>query len=310
MNTKKANYIICLISSILIFSTFEVVCKKVGGYISPTQLTCYRFFIGGLILLPFSIRELKIRDMHLKSKDYLLFLFFGFLLVSCSMTLSQLGIQYSNASISAVLFSSNPLFISLFSVPFLNEKMTVPKFVGLIIGILGLITTCLHLFTDTSISDHFILGVVLIIISMLIFSFYTVINKKLSKNYSSIITLSFSSIFGALTMIPLLFIQSNGTNPLIFSFSEIVPEFLYLSILGTGLAYFFYFDALAHLNTSAGSMCFFVKPAIASILSFIVLSEKITPNIIVGIILILIGLYVSIFVKPHCKAVQQTKSHS
>lgn len=306
MNKSKTNYkyVISLIISILIFSTFEVVCKKAGGNISPSQLTFYRFLIGGIILLPFAIIEIKKMKLKLRLKDFSIFLLFGFLLVFCSMNLSQLGIQYSNASISAVLFSSNPLFISLFSVPLLKEKMTAPKLIGLIIGIIGLVTTCLHLFVDASVPDTFMLGVLFILISMLLFSFYTVINKKLSKNYSSIITLSFSSIFGAITMLPLIFIQSDSPYPLAFNFTAIIPEFLYLSIFGTGLAYYFYFNALAHLNTSAGSMTFFVKPGIASILSAVVLSEKITPDIIIGIILILAGLYVSIFVKS-----KQNKFH-
>ncbi len=105
-------------------------------------------------------------------------------------------------------------------------------------------------------------------------------------------------------MLPLIFIQSDSPYPLAFNFTAIIPEFLCLSLFGTGLAYYFYFNALAHLNTSAGSMTFFVKPGIASILSAVVLSEKITPDIIIGIILILAGLYVSIFVKS-----KQNKFH-
>lgn len=294
MNNKNTKYVIYLIIAILIFSTFEVVSKTTAGGITPIQLTCYRFFIGGLFLLPFSIKEIRQKQIHLRLKDFLIFFLFGFLLVVCSMNLSQLGISYSNASISAVLFSSNPLFISILSVPLLGEKMTIPKLVGLFLGIIGLVTTCLHLFTNTGTSSTFFLGVILILVSMLVFSFYTVINKKLSSNYSSTITLTFSSIFGSITTIPLLFIRSEGANPFTFDIGAILPQFLYLSIVGTGLAYFFYFGALAHLSTSAGSMSFFVKPGIASILSAVVLSEAISPNIIVGIVLILIGLYISI----------------
>lgn len=294
-NTKK--YVVYLIIAILMFSTFEVVSKTTADAITPTQMTFYRFIIGGAVLLPFAIRDIRKNHIKLDAKFFITFLIMGALLVVFSMNLSQIGINYSSASMTAILFSSNPLFISLFSSFILKEKLNAGKILGLILGIIGLFITCIHIiFTPYEVSPLFILGIILIIVAMLIFSLYTVINKTLKPKYGTFVCTSFSSIFGGAILMLIAVIQAvpAHTNPFAFDIAEIFPQFLFICIFNTGIAYFFYFDALSNLDTSISSMSFFVKPPLASILAAIVLHEKITWNIILGIVLILCAVFVSI----------------
>lgn len=297
MTAKTKKYVIYLIIAILMFSTFEVVSKTTKDFITPTQMTFYRFIIGGIVLLPFAIRDMKRNHIKFNAKFFITFIFMGALLVVFSMNLCQMGINYSSASLTAILFSSNPLFISLFSSFILKEQLTSGKIAGLILGIIGLFVTCIHIIlAPYTISPLFILGVILIIMAMLIFSFYTVINKTLKPKYGTFVCTSFSSIFGGLILMLIAVIQGTQahTNPFIFNITDILPQFLFICIFNTGLAYFFYFDALSNLDTSISSMSFFIKPPLASILAAWVLHESITWNIILGIILILCSVFVSI----------------
>lgn len=289
-------YIIFLIIAIAAFSSFEVISKPTVFAISPAQLTFYRFLLGGCVLLPFAFGELKKRNVKLKAKDILIFCGLGFCLVCISLNLAQYGIKFANASMSAVIFSSNPLFTALLAVPILKEKLSPSKLAGLMVGIIGLIVTCLHLFSsEMQIDSKFIVGIILIFTGMLAFALYTVCSKVMAKNYGGIAVTTFSSIFGSLLMIPILFLlNESGGNPFVFQLSAIVPQFVYLSLIGTALAYYCYFDAIAHLNTSLGSMSFFVKPGLASLLCAVILHEPITLNIIIGILLIMCGLFLSI----------------
>ena len=47
-------YIFVVLTAFL-FGTMEVACKAAGSQLDPFQLTCIRFAIGGIILLPFAI---------------------------------------------------------------------------------------------------------------------------------------------------------------------------------------------------------------------------------------------------------------
>lgn len=286
-------YILYLVVAILAFSSFETVSKPTAAFISPAQLTFYRFLIGGCMLLPFARRLQKQQNIRLGAKDYLKFAGLGFCLVCVSLNLAQYGITYANASMSAVIFSANPLFTTLFAALILKEAISWRKLLGLGIGIVGLVTTCLHLFGQERADGRFLFGIVLIVTGMLAFALYTVCSKAVSGTCGSIVTITWSSILGALLMIPIL-VSGKGNNPFAFQLSAIVPEFLYLCLIGTALAYYCYFDAIAHVSTGLGSMSFFIKPGLASLLCAVVLGEPITANIIIGIILILCGLAVSL----------------
>ncbi|MCR5209927.1 MAG: DMT family transporter [Lachnospiraceae bacterium] len=296
---KKTNikYLLGLLFAILMFSTFEVASKSMHGCISSFQLTFYRFLIGGIILIPFALKEIKRRSIIFTLKDHLINLVMGFLLVFCSMAVTQIGLQLSSASLTAIIFSSNPLFISLFSALILKEKLTKGKVVGLIIGIIGLFITCAHVFSiKFNVDSSFILGVLLIFAGMLIFSLYTVLNKPRVKKYGSLTCTTLSSVYGSLTVIPLLLVTGaiNNSNPFSFDYQTIIWQFLFVAVFVTGIAYYFYFDALSNLDTSISSMSFFIKPPLASFMCYLLLHEDIAVNSIIGILVIFIGVFISL----------------
>lgn len=293
---KTSVYLAGLLFAILMFSTFEVASKSMHGCISSFQLTFYRFLIGGIVLIPFAVKELKNRNVHFSLKDHLVNILMGFLLVFCSMAVTQIGLQMSSASLTAIIFSSNPLFISIFSALLLKEKLTVGKIIGLFVGIIGLFVACAHVFTmQFDVDSTFIIGVGLLFAGMLVFSLYTVLNKPRVQKYGALACTTLSSIYGALTVIPLLLATgaAEHTNPFAFQYREIAWTFWFVAIFVTGIAYYFYFDALSNLDTSISSMAFFIKPPLASFLCFLLLNEEIAPNSIAGIVVIFIAVFIS-----------------
>jgi len=299
--TSSSRYLILVLISILVFSTFEVVTKTMSGVLSGAQLTFYRFLIGGLFLLPFSIRDMRGRNIKLTAGDVGLLFVFGFLLVFVSMTLAQIGIFYTSASLSAVIFGSNSLFVALFASVFLKERLSKPKMLGLLVGAMGLALTCFDLLASNASSPTFLAGVAVTIVSMLLFCLYTVLSKKwIISKIGPTASTCLVSIFGSLTLVPLVVVQglSRGENPFYFPIGTVLPQFLYSSIVGTGLAYLFYFSALANLNTSTGAMVFLLKPPLATLLSAIFLHELITGRFVCGVVLILLGLLIALKLKP------------
>lgn len=298
---KSGKYMAMMILAILIFSTFEVVTKTMNGALTGALLTFYRFLIGGLFLLPFALKDMKRRGVQLSGKDLALLAAFGFTLVTVSMTLAQIGIFFASASISAVIFSSNPLFISLFAALFLKERLSSPKMIGLAVGIVGLFTTCANLVFTRAGSPTFVQGVLLTILSMVIFCIYTVLNKKwIVPKFGPTAATALTALIGSFTLLPLVVQQglAKGVNPFAFPIMSVLPQFLYCSLIGTGLAYLCYFTALANLDTSTGSMAFLAKPPLASIFAAVFLHEVITGNVIVGIVLIIAGLFIAVRMKP------------
>jgi drug/metabolite transporter (DMT)-like permease len=55
------------------------------------------------------------------------------------MLLLQFSIFYGKASLSAVIVSMNPLFVSVFALLLINEKLPRTQLISLVLGIIGLV---------------------------------------------------------------------------------------------------------------------------------------------------------------------------
>lgn len=292
MKTDRSRLIgwLYLAVTVLIFSTFEITSKFLSPVMQPMQITSTRFLIGGLFLLPFTLFKMNKNHIRFSLSDWLVIGMLGLVNIVVSMGLLQLGLVYANASISAVLFSANPLFVVIFSRFVLGEKITLNKIAGLALGLLGIFI----LFTDSlqnKTATGF--GLLLIAASALFFALYSVLGKKLmnQRKIGSLEITTFSFIIGSALMVPLQLFLNVPLIPAIKG-SSVLPV-LYMSIVVTGIAYVLYFEGLSRLEAGAGSMLYFAKPALASVLAVLILKESISVNLVLGIVVIAAGIFIS-----------------
>jgi len=282
------SYLYCL-AAIVIWSSLEVTGKLVGAAIDPFTLTAWRFIIGGLILLPLAIRQNKDSGIHLTKSSILRIGSLGILNVCVSMLLLQLAIYYGKASLCANIISMNPLFVSIFAAMLIGEPLTQVKSISLIIGISGLGFIILgepSLFSNTS--PNLTIGIILALLASFTFGLFTVLAKKSVHDYGNLTTNSVSFLTGGILL--LIFITIIG-KPVFFVIN--ITNIAYMCYLGfviTGLSYLLYFEGMKKIGASRASMYFFLKPALATLLAYIVLNEKMALWQITGIVLIMIGL--------------------
>lgn len=285
----------------LIFSTMEIALKLVSNNFNPIQLTFTRFFIGGLFLLPFAIVSLHKKQKYLSKKDLLYFAFLGLLGIVISMCLYQLAILTTKASVVAVLFSCNPVFVTILAFLLLKENIHKSNVLALILEIIGSL-----IIIDPFNTKLNIFGVLLTIASTLIFALYGVYGKRKCLKFGGIVVTCFGFIFGSLEMLILIGLShisyiSNilANNNVLSIFSSIplftgysmqtLPVIIYICIINTGLGFAFYFKAMEETSAQTTSLVFFFKPILAPILALILLHEVIPFNMIIGIVFILLG---------------------
>jgi len=128
-----------------------------------------------------------------------------------------------------------------------------------------------------------------LVLSSITYGIYTVIGKKFTVKYDSVVMNSFSFIIGSLMLLPILLYNK---YPVFNLPLKAIPQMLYLTVFVTGIAYYTYFLGLSSVNTGVGSMVFFAKPVLASIIASIFLSEKITIQLVIGTIVILVGILI------------------
>ena len=190
---KKAY--ICVILTAFLFGTMEVACKLAGSQLDPFQLTFLRFAIGGLILLPFALAELKKNNVKLTAKDFLRLAGVGILGIPVSMVFFQLGIMNSNAATASVLICINPWFTMIFAHFFANEKMNKNKMIVLAVGLVGLI----FMIKPWNIQEgNTVIGIIYMLLAAVFFGAYTVAGKVSVQKMGIMAQTSISFILGSL----------------------------------------------------------------------------------------------------------------
>ena len=310
----KKGYLYIAIATIL-FSSMEIVLKSISSCFNPIQLTFERFFCGSLILLPFAIKSLKEKEASIEMKDIKQFIFLGFMCVIVSMIFYQLAVVYTKASVVAVIFSCNPVFVMAFAFLFLKEEIHYHNIVSLILEVLGILIIINPLSIKLS-----PIGIIFTLLAAITFALYGVLGKKSTKKFGGEVVTCFSFIFGSLEMLILILIGHipSISSSLISSNLNIfanVPLFtgynmsnilavLYVYIFVTGLGYASYFKAMEETSANTTSLVFFFKPVLSPILAFIFIKEFIPLNMIIGILFIIIG---SIFTIA-CNMISDKKS--
>lgn len=295
----KKGYLYIAIATIL-FSSMEIMLKNISQSFNPIQLTFERFFIGGLILLPFAIKSLKSKNESLSKEDIKQFLILGFMCVVVSMTFYQLAVNYTKASVVAVIFSCNPVFVLIFAYMLLKEEIYSHNILSLILEIIGIIIIINPLSIKLS-----PIGLTLTLLAAITFALYGVLGKKSTKKFGGEVVTCFSFIFGSMEMLILILIgHVSFVSTLLTSFNldnfANVPLFtgynisnilvvIYIYIFVTGLGYASYFKAMEETSANTSSLVFFFKPVLSPIFAFIFIGEFTPMNMIVGILFIVIG---------------------
>ena len=302
-STNRKQGYLCIAITTVFFSLMEIVLKFIGGDLNPVQVTFSRFLFGGLVLLPFALkmlRQLAEHEVYMEKADLQYFAFLGTIGIVISMMLYQMATVHANASVVAVLFSSNPLFVMLLAYLILKEPIHLRNIIALLLDIVGIICIIDPFNMDAELAD-----IVLTLSATLLFAFYTVLGKRKCYKFGGLVVTCFGFLFGsvelmalaALGHIPIVadFLIAHGLQnfanvPFITGYTwQNLPMVLFVYLGVTGLGFASYFTAMEKTSANTAALVFFFKPVLAPILAFLILHEEIPFHMIVGILFILCG---------------------
>lgn len=290
-----------LVASLLI-SSLEITLKIAGNTFHPVQLTFLRFIIGGLALLLPSLISMRKNNIRPVLKDWTLLALNGFMVVVISMILFQLAVDHAKASTVAVLFSCNPVFTLLLSYLFLQEKLSKLTLLSIVLSSIGLLV----IVNPANLNEP--LGMTFALLSAIAFSVYSMISRLVSirTGLSGLAVTGFTLLIGSIELLGLMLLTHLqplaavlAGVPGLETFVHIpvwagiawdnVPLLLLAGIGNSAAAFALYFLIMELSNVSVASIPFFIKPGLAPLLSFLILSENITVHLIIGIVIILAG---------------------
>lgn len=284
----------------LIFSFVEVALKHTAGMFHPMQITVLRFLIGGAVLLPFARRVMRKRNTVFTRADTGFFALLGGLFVCVAMSFYQLAVVYAPAAVVAVLFSCNPIFITVLAGWMLREPIRKNHILALCLEAVAvlLIVDPLHARLDAR-------GVAFALSSAALFALYSVLGKTRANRFGGIAVTSFCSLFGGAELLALLllgripavaaWLSGAGLSlyadvPLLSTLTaQSLPWLLYLGAINTGLGFVLHMLAMEKTSAQTASLVFFLKPMLAPLFALLFLREELRLNMWLGILCFLVG---------------------
>jgi len=193
--TRYNTVLLAIISCLLWSSAFAGV--KIGlQYATPLQFAGTRFFISGLLVLPFALR-LNPEYFTILRANLKMILLFAFLQTFLQYTLFYTGINMIPSAIAAVVIGSQPLFIALvahFLMP--GDRMTWTKTLIILFGILGVVLVSFGKDPESVTGQIAMLGILMMLGINVLSGFTNVLVASEKKMIPPLVISSASMIIG------------------------------------------------------------------------------------------------------------------
>ena len=204
---RTAGHLAALLT-ILIWGTTFISTKVLLKTFSPVEILFIRFVMGFaalLLIFPRSLGKTSLRQE-------LTFAAAGLTGICLYYLLENIALTCTSASNVGVIVSAAPFFTGIMTHIFLKEeeKLRGSFFLGFLVAMTGI---CLISFNGTKLSLN-PMGDLLSLLAALVWSFYSVLTKKISGyGYSTVLTTRRTFFYGILSH-AVLFRLSSGTLPL------------------------------------------------------------------------------------------------
>jgi drug/metabolite transporter (DMT)-like permease len=278
MNVKQRSLGL-VTTAIILWSSVEVISKHVQPEINPLWLTMTRFSIGVLTLaIVYSFERRKNKRFGIPHKKLVLL---GLLGLTITFSLFQFGIYFTKASSAAVIYSTNPIFVTIFAA-WQGEKVKRYQSAGILLGFIGVFLVMAESALEGLLSTSYLLGNILMLLAGIGWASYTIYGRKYVAKYGAIPTILFSLSYGLIFLFPIALVGEDIS--VLWNLSlETWAYITFLGVIVVGLGFVLYFKGLEGIEASRGITPFYLKPVLASIIAWLWLGESIGPIFVVGL---------------------------
>lgn len=248
----------------------------------PLVLFQVRFLIAGLVMLGYAYIFNKSKMPSRQELKHLSV--FGFLNVTLYLSLFVLGIKEVAAGIGSLAIALNPLMMSVLSALLLGRKIKNLEIIGLVLGILGVVLAVYPLFASSYVN---LKGLIYLGLSMLSYSYAAIYYTKVEIQIDRMAINGWQVLLGGIFMIPMTYLLHHQTNHFdsMFWWSVLWMAFP-VSTTAVGIWLW-----LLNKDAVKASFFLFLCPIFGFIYASILLNEPFTIYTMLGLILVLGGLF-------------------
>jgi drug/metabolite transporter (DMT)-like permease len=200
------------------------------------------------------------------------------------------GLTYVSATVCSVLISTIPVFATIGAWILFREKLKVINYAGIILSFIGVLIFILN--TDGSLSFS-LKGLGLIILAVFSAVGYNLTLSRLVGTYSPVYIVNVQNIIGAILFLPLfLILDFKHFISIPFTF-EMFKPIIELSFFASCGAFILFAYSVRNIGITRANVFSNCIPLFTALFSFLIMGEKLTLQNIVGMAVVIAGLFMS-----------------
>jgi len=259
--------------------------------IPPMAMTFFRWLFAIVILAPFAWRHVK-RDWPILRTHWKFLVVLGAIGVGTHNSLAYLGLNYTTATNGVILNSFIPVMIVTMSWLFLREKLQPMQLVGVAISLAGVLTILSEGQLQTLLGFRLNIGDIFIILSMAMWSVYTIMLRWRPRGLNVISFLWVVGIIGNTCVLPLWLGEMALGHFIAWSWTNLAA-LLAVALCSSVLAYLFWNRGVEEVGANVAGLFVHLMPVFGVVLAWLFLNEELAPYHVMGIVLILSGIWLT-----------------
>lgn len=271
------------------FWSFSFVWFKIA-YLAynPVTVVLFRLIISSVLitLIAWLFRRLQVPTR----KDFRLFILMAFFEPFIYFLGESYGLKYVSSTVAAVIVATVPLLSPVAAWYFHKEKVRWMNIVGLFFSFFGVALVVLN---KTFQFDASPLGVGLEFIAVFSAIAYSIVLKNLAARYNTLTIIAWQNIIGIFLFLPVWFLVDFADFLQTPFHPRAFRAIVLLAVFSSTLAFVFFTQSVRQIGVNRSNTFINLIPVFVAVTSFIILKEELGMQKIIGIIVVVTGLFLA-----------------
>ncbi|WP_141430582.1 DMT family transporter [Bacillus sp. 03113] len=252
----------------------------------PVTMTAFRIFTASIFVIGILFFTKKLR--MLTQKEFLYVVVGALFNVVAHHYFLSIGLLQTSAANGGLILGLGPLLTTILAILFLGSIVTLPKIIGILLGICGVTFIVLDNqggLHGASIGDFYVF------LSIFFQAASFIVIKKVSKTLDPRVMTGYMLLIGSVILFGIsLLVEPSGLKGMASGDYSLWVIFFASALLATAFGHFLYNYALGKVGVTEASIFINLTPFFALVGAAIFLGEQIVMGQIIGFLFILLGI--------------------
>lgn len=263
---------------------------------NPITVVIFRLAISAVLM---SVIALFLKRLQkLSRKDFWLFVLMAFFEPFIYFLGESYGLKHVSSTVAAVIVATIPLFSPIAAWYFYKEKVRLMNIFGLFFSFVGVGLVVLN---GSFKFDASPIGVGLEFIAVFAAISYSIVLKNLASRYNTITIIAYQNIIGIVFFLPIWLVVDLHDFIQTPFHAQAFRAIVLLAVFSSTLAFVFFTQSVRQIGVNRSNTFINLIPVFVAVLSFIILKDELGFQKIVGIIVVVAGLFLAQLRKRHNK---------